>query len=117
MKATTDFAQMGIAALLPGMQYAVDQMQKVLNDMREALGAPQNGRPPAKGKQGGWEKMTSAQRSLEMKRRELARDKKAKRPGAGGASHSLTQKAYWAGMTAAERSAEMKRRLAKRKAA
>lgn len=115
MKTSTDFAQMGIAALLPGMQYAVDQMQKVLDDMREALDALQNGRPPAKGKQGGWEKMTAAQRSLEMKRRKLAREKNAKRRGAAG--HSLNQKAYWASMTAAERSAEMKRRVAKRKAA
>lgn len=50
------FSQMGIAALLPGMQFMIDEMQEVAARLRQTLYALQDdapkrrGRPPGSGK-------------------------------------------------------------------
>ena len=84
---------------MPGMQYAVEQMQKMLDDMREALAGLQNGHAPQRrgrprkdasevaqqinayrteGPRGYWAKMTPDQRSAEMRRRlEVGKKRKA----------------------------------------
>jgi len=62
---TSFYAAAGLAAMIPGMQYAIDQMQKQLDEMKARLmtlqgGAPaRRGRPPA----------DPEARSREMKRR------------------------------------------------
>lgn len=78
---TTNYAQMGMAALLPGMQHMVELMQAQLDSMREQLGVmqmPQKmGRPRKDGKlASGWS-ADPAERSREMMRRRMvARDTK-----------------------------------------
>jgi hypothetical protein len=88
MNKNTNFSQMGMAALLPGMQYLADQMQAVLDEFRAALAAAQaapmngikRGRPPqADGPRPSiWSQMTAVQRSAEMKRRIAKRKNPAK---------------------------------------
>jgi hypothetical protein len=74
------YTQMGMAALLPGMQYALEQMHKLVEDFREQLAGLQNGSGKTTtnkvGKKiatGYWDKMTPEQRSAEMKRRMASR--------------------------------------------
>jgi hypothetical protein len=81
-----DYSTFGMAALLPGMQHMLDEMQNVLNTFRENLEAAQapgkkRGRPrkiviedteavkKSRRSAGYWAKMTPEQRSAEMKRR------------------------------------------------
>jgi hypothetical protein len=115
--ATTTYAQMGMASLLPGMQYMVELMQKQLDEMRDHLAALQNGgapkrlgRPPKSavaadsvraarrsGASGAWANLTAEQRSEEMKRRQAvgrANAKQADRKnGAATRWANLTKKA------------------------
>lgn len=86
------YEAMGRAALLPGIQYAVEQMQRMLDDMREALAGLQNGHAP---------KRVGRPRKSETDLFEL-RKKNA----------SANPRGYWAKMTPEERSAEMARRMA-----
>lgn len=96
---TSRFAQMGMAALIPGMQHILDLMQEELDRMRYALADAQGknvrGRPrkdeserspnthaktalpPKPGMKNGWP-IDPEERSAEMKRRlQVAREKKA----------------------------------------
>lgn len=129
-KDDSTYAQMGMAALIPGMQYMIDQMQAQLDELRTRLAAMQEGnaaslkplnqkrrgRPPkdekferrSKAAAAVWAKMTPEQRSAEMKRRQAKGAAKQK----GRSSHGVA--AYWAKMTPAQRSAEWKRRTKKR---
>jgi hypothetical protein len=76
-KDTTTYAQMGMAALLPGMQHMLTLMQDELDRMRQLLEAAQSGelprpvgRPPKYPGKGGWDKFrTPEERSAEMRRR------------------------------------------------
>lgn len=105
---TDRFSEMGIASLLPGMQFMLDEMQERLNNMKQTLLAFQEqrqeglrqvardvnqefgfepkrrGRPPGlrgiSGVKSYWEKMTPEERSAEGLRRYRMRGPKAKRP-------------------------------------
>jgi hypothetical protein len=73
------YAQMGMAALLPGMQHMVDLMQRQLDEMRQQLAVLQEEPlPKARGKRisagkSGWGGMSAAERSAEMQRRIVVR--------------------------------------------
>lgn len=112
------YASMGMAAMLPGMQYAVELMQRNLDDMRAQLAAMQNGdgdrelagmfAKPKRLTPEGAAAISAAQKA---------------RWAEDGRSAPLTrervasyQRGYWASMTPEERAAEMKRRMAKRRA-
>ena len=87
-KKTNEYIQMGIAALLPGMQYLIDKMQAQIDDFRQELARLQGtqpkklGRPPkerpqnvesparSRGSASYWAKMTPKERSAEMRRRQ-----------------------------------------------
>ena len=87
----TKFGKFGLAALLPGMQYMLDLMQKELDQYRQALQEteekPKSTRKPVvqlvngkendklTGPRSYWYKMTAEQRSAEMARRMKVRDK------------------------------------------
>jgi hypothetical protein len=119
---TDRFSEMGMAALLPGMQYMVDQMQAELDRLKQTLqafqhyrseadsgAAPRRGRPPGS-KNSAWAGMTAAQRSAEMQRRQgIAAERRA----AGlGPTRQPSKGMSWANMNAQERSIEMRRRMA-----
>lgn len=114
------YAAMGVAALLPGMQYMVEIMQTKLDEMRTLLAHAQNGatRTRAKksaGAQSGWAGMTPEERSIEMKRRQAVARAKGGRGTAAAtrwAKATQKQKAEWkAKMQAGRRRAQ---RAAKR---
>ena len=76
------FEEMGIAALLPGMQYVLDKVQEELSRMRDLLAQSQNGssgvmevpkkssnKAKSTGSGNWWGKMTAEERSIEMRRR------------------------------------------------
>lgn len=129
MKNPTDdlnrYAEMGLAALIPGMVRMVELMQQQLDAAKAQLAALQGrpaskrlGRPPGKAANSGWAGMTPEQRSAEMKRRiavargeaEPRRRRKAPPKSEAGSKQqklSKHQKALWAGLTPAQR----KRRL------
>lgn len=97
------FTEMGIASLLPGMQYMIDEMQERLTHLKQTLLAfrehreeglrrvareinqefgfepKRRGRPPGSKngagryakKAGSWANMSKAERSVEMKRRQM----------------------------------------------
>ena len=67
MKQQTNFEQMGKAALIPGMQYMLDMMQKQLDEFRAAL----NGVSKIKERKPNtyWQSMTPEERSAEISRR------------------------------------------------
>jgi hypothetical protein len=69
---TSKYAQMGMAALLPGMQYMIERMQEQLDEMRLHLAALQ-GAPAlaakAETRGSSWKSLTPEERSAEMKRR------------------------------------------------
>ena len=93
MKEPIDFdinrmAQFGIAAMLPGMQHMLDQMQAVVDRYRELLGQVQMAGPK--------------------------RGRPAKRETAVVSSHSEGQKAWWNSLTPEARTAENERRATKR---
>jgi hypothetical protein len=107
----TTYEQMGMAALLPGMQFAIECMQRQLDEMRAQLAQMQNGRQPAKKSRSmkqnpskvgniGWPADPAA-RSAEMKRRmAVARAKAPKIKGPGSPAFakraSNAAKARWA---------------------
>jgi hypothetical protein len=137
MKSTenTTYAVMGVAALLPGMQFMIEQMQAKLDDMRAMLAGlqtgerPRRGRPPgsakAEGARSAWAGMTAEERSIEMKRRFAVR--MAKQTGKMhprdpnhpkhqefAAKVRKAQKRAWANLTPAQRKARLARMLAGR---
>ena len=88
---------MGIAAMIPGFQAAVDILQSQLDEMREKLGALQNGNAPKK----------------------PGRPRKEQPPvetGELNARGKPLKSGYWATLTPEERSAEMRRRREVQKA-
>jgi hypothetical protein len=139
MKTTTnnEFAQMGLAALLPGMKYMLELMQKAFDEKRDLLTALQEGieavtpkrigRPPgAKNRiQSGWP-TDPEERRIEMKRRIAMRGKKPKlhprdpkHPGHDEwmAKMKSVQKKTWKNMTVAQRKARLASMAAGRKPA
>lgn len=94
------YAAMGMAALLPGLQYAVEMMQKNLDEFREQLAALQSGAKPTKAKRVVSEEGRAA--IAEGQRRRWEQKQKGER--------GSKVKAYWARMTPEERAAEMRRR-------
>lgn len=79
MKQTPDmmkYAAFGVTALVPGMQYMVERMQRELDEFRGLIAQYQAGdtgknprRVAAGKKNNAWTGMTAAERSAEMKRR------------------------------------------------
>jgi len=74
------YAQMGMAALIPGMQYMLDQMQEQLNEFREALATAQGkkklGRPLGSGKRAsGWPADPDERRAEMLRRMQVAAGK------------------------------------------
>lgn len=121
-KPNMTYAQMGMAALLPGMQHMLELMQAHLDDFKQQLAELQEpghrpvGRPPgstrAAGARGAWAGMTAEERNVEMKRRRdvargLAKGKPRRNPVKDSAL-SLERKQQWAALSPKER----KRRLA-----
>ena len=118
---SSKYEQMGMAALLPGMTYAIELVQKQLDEMRAQLDGIVNGdvaEPKKQGRAKG-SKMADAARSgwpddPEERRREMKRRiaKRAKNAEAAGvnlrAKIAHGQKAAWASYTPAQR----KRRIA-----
>ena len=126
-------AESGLAALLPGMirlREVVDayivRIQRKLGAIQNGHAAPRRGRPPKKadqtqagkllntaGKGSSWAKMTAAERSREMKRRQaVARaNRTAKEQAAYAAEHkarmSAAAKKRWAGMSKSAQKAQM----------
>jgi hypothetical protein len=111
---TPTYAEMGIAALLPGMQHMLTLMQGQLDEMRATLANLQNGgarkkklgRPPgtnAKSSASGWP-ADPEERSREMKRRMAVAAEKKAQPSA----LSIARKKAWAGLSVRDR----KRRIA-----
>lgn len=132
MKLTDRFSEMGIASLLAGMRYAHDRLgeeikvleqtleahhqmreqglRQVAADLRQEFGfePKRRGRPPGT-KHAGWAKMTAAERSAEMiRRQEVAVERR--RAGLPPSNKRIGKS--WASMTAEERSKEMLRRQA-----
>jgi hypothetical protein len=137
VKTTDKFAQMGMAALLPGMQHMLDLMEDHLKTFRAALahaqsnGASSNGTEPEEPKKRGrppglsnsdrsksyWGKMTPEERTAEMSRRfEVHRQKAAAAAGAGNKAAakkarkvSNYQKNLWASYTPEERAERIRK--------
>jgi len=125
-----EFAQMGIAALLPGMQYMLDLMQQALSEKRDLLTALQDGigevsqqkrigRPPgAKNKRANGWPADPEERKAEMARRQkVAAAKRGEKlhprdPGHPDhakwvASIGKRTKKAWAAMSPAKRKARL----------
>ena len=106
-----------MAAAIPGLQMAIDQLQETLDQIRAQLnGEVKRGRPPgpSQTQSAYWAKMTPEERSAEVKRRvALGRSKAAPpQPEEVGQDQSPSPiKNYWAKMSPRERKAEMKRRV------
>lgn len=115
---TTKYEQMGIAALLPGMTYAIELVQKQLDEMRGQLEvimsgggtARKVGRPKGStsASRNGWAGMTPEERSAEMRRRQMVAVGKAeprakKRGTTKEGKIGSYQKQLWASYTPAQR--------------
>lgn len=116
------FAQMGVAALLPGMRRMLELMQRAYNEQLEMLGLLQQGvgldgesAPPSL--KGGWS-TDREERRQEMKRRKAKAKAKAKvkmhprdpaHPGHDQwiARLRVSQKAAWSKKTSAEKKAHI----------
>jgi len=113
---TITYAQMGMAAMLPGMVHMLELMQAEVDNMRAQLAAMQNGAIRRRGpgrpkveKKNGWP-VDPAARSREMKRRRAVADKRLKAEGRATVLEQLSKqrKKAWAALPAKEK----KRRLA-----
>jgi hypothetical protein len=75
----TNYAKMGVAALLPGMVHMLERMQAEIDSMRAFLGVvdehttiapmPKRSRPHSNAVKSYWAQMTPEERQIEMKRR------------------------------------------------
>jgi hypothetical protein len=78
----TDYTQMGMAALLPGMQYMIELMQAQLDEMRIKLAALQGIAEPEKKKVNGykayWDRMTRKQKADRLARMQAGKLKAAR---------------------------------------
>jgi hypothetical protein len=117
MKAPTKYEQMGIAALLPGMTYAIEVMQKQVDEMRAQLTGSINGDDPVKRKVGrpagaagnraGWsddpeERKVEAQRRADMRRQNKLTEERRERG-------RIAAKKRWDGLTAKQKAAHVQR--------
>lgn len=120
---------MGMASLLPGMQYTVERMQRMLDEFRAELAALQVGHHGAKARagKGAWAGTTTEERSEIAKRRWETRRRNAaakageKIPGlhprdaqhpghdAWIAKLKVAHKKAWAALTPAEKQAKSDR--------
>lgn len=121
---TSKYAQMGLAALLPGMQYMIEQMQCLLDEQRALLARLQDDSQPGEkslsvnrkrraGAKNAWSGMTAEERSREMKRRIRMRAKKAHAASVMSKDHPdhakwaakqrRARKKAWAAKSAAEK--------------
>lgn len=128
----TKYVAAGMAAMLPGMQYALDLLQGLVDEMRGQLAGmqaglpvkPARGRPPKAAAQGrnGWPASPAA-RKREMARRMAKRASRATHPRQVGhpdheqwlAQMRRAQARHWRGLTAAQRKARTDAMLAGRK--
>jgi len=118
-KVNTTYAQMGMAALLPGMQHMIELMQAEFDELKQYLAGLQNSEPGKVGKpagKSGWPD-DPAERSAEMKRR-MAVAKglaKAKQPKPQQPSAlSLERKKAWAALSPRKRKARLAAMIAGR---
>ena len=79
----TDYTQMGMAALLPVMQYMIELMQTQLDEMRIKLAALQGmSAEPEKKKANGhkayWDRMTRKQRADRLAKMQAGKSKAAR---------------------------------------
>lgn len=107
-KAKTTYEQMGMAALLPGMQHMLDLMQAELAHMRAALEARQE-QVTERRSRSGLLSFRGVPRGTEEYRRIDRENKRRRRPVAGRGI-----KGYWEQFTPEERSRIMKARFQKR---
>ena len=136
----TEYAAMGMAAMLPGMIHARELLDRRIQEMQAQLAALQSGGGAKKQQQRDgtkirayWASMTPEERSAEMTRRsmvgrrhispegraniaEAQRKRWAKTKDARVARASAAAKARWSKMTKKERSAEFKRNVGKKNA-
>lgn len=119
----TNYAQMGIAALLPGMQYMLERMERELDELRAHLGLMQqeHGQPTngasskhAVAARSGWSD-DPEERSREMKRRihiaklkQNPKDKGHPEHAKWVAKMSRIRKRTWANKTPEQRAAWQK---------
>jgi hypothetical protein len=95
MQSFEQMQAMGIAAMIPGFQMAIDTLQSAIDEMRRQLSNLQN--PPAAApRKQGRTPLTDEERKARIMKRRV----------------SKAARGYWAKMTPEERSVEMKRRLA-----
>jgi hypothetical protein len=132
-KETATYAQMGMAALLPGMQYMLEQMEALAAEMRANLTAlqqgPRRGRPKklpigkmdhADRARSGWsddpeERRTEMARRLAVRKKNKAmhpRDPNHPKHAEWAAKVSKAQKKRWGKLTVAERKAQLARMTA-----
>jgi hypothetical protein len=118
-----DFAQMGMATLIPGMQYLLDKMQHELDQMRNTLAATQQQPKRKRNMSAYWGKMTPEERSAEVKRRQakwhtkLQAQRKPKAKANGAALHARDPRSpkhkAWLKKVATATRAGVARKLAK----
>jgi uncharacterized membrane protein len=121
---------MGIAALLPGMQFMIEKMQKELDEMRTMLGILQDEPTTTTEKhvaigKSGWPE-DPQERKLEMQKRMKVRDeKRAAQLGMNSKAHpdhakfvekmKRLRKREWAAMSPAKRKARLAKMAAGKK--
>ena len=97
----TVYAKMGVAAMLPGIQFALEYLQARLDEMRAQLVDLQVGAAPKK-KNSNWRLSPEGAKAIsQAQKRRWAQQKQ---------TISNARKEYWAKMTPEQRTAEMRRR-------
>lgn len=113
MKHIDKFAQFGIAATIPGLQYAVELLQQHLDLLKNQVNDEEITDSKTRKPNTYWSKLTPEQRSLELSRRNAVRhqnEKKAARIAAG--------KKRWTNMSKAQQQAHLaKMRAGKKRSA
>jgi hypothetical protein len=107
------YRQAGIAAFLPGFQYAVELMQSQLDQMRAQLNGLQNEDAPRRGRPKNPKVPPRGTEAYRAYDRERQRQKRKQPPVASGelnARGTPLKQGYWATLTAEQRSVEMKKR-------
>lgn len=111
------YAQMGMAAMLPGMEYALELMQRQINEMRAGLAHLQDldkyarNAPKPKRRSSGWPD-DPEERKKEMQRRQRVARKKS---GTTAKKMSTAAKRHWDKMTPRQRKTRLAAMLAGRK--
>jgi hypothetical protein len=115
------YAAMGVAALLPGMQYTIEVMQAKLDEMRALLAHVQESgaQPEPKSPRGGasWASLTPEERSTEMRRRmAVARGEAKPRTSVQSTALGRQRQKEWAAMSPRKRKERLAKMLAGRQA-